>query len=399
MTAEAVTEGHPDKICDRISDALLDECLRQDEDARVALETMVSRNTVFVAGELNMKGTLVVENCVRRVLEMTGYTDQDSGMDYKSCLILQNIHQQSPDIAIGVDERKERWVPGSCGCRWVKEKPVAGIKQLGAGDQGIVYGYACNETVNMMPLPFELANQLVKGLSSLRKDKHITWLKPDGKAQVTLCYDHDNHPVYVKSVVLSAQHSDQVSTELIRHELMTQVIQPVIRDEWLRKDTKIYINPTGRFVTGGPAGDTGLTGRKIMVDTYGGLARHGGGAFSGKDPTKTDRSGAYMARYVAKNIVASGLAERCEVALAYTIGQPAPEALTLETFGTEKTEKQKIIKAVQKNFSFKVADIIETLELKKPRYFQTAAYGHFGREDSNFTWEKTDQCERILGSI
>jgi S-adenosylmethionine synthetase len=375
VTSESVTEGHPDKVCDQISDAVLDAYLVQDPKSRVAVETMVSTDMAVLAGEVTSKGTVDVVKTVREVIRSIGYTEKGKGFDADTCMIFINIHNQSPDISMGVGK-------GTDG-----EKEI-----IGGGDQGIMYGYASDETENLMPLPCSLANRLAMQLAAVRKQGKVDFLYPDGKSQVTMRYRADGTPVSIESIVISAQHHEAVPQSVLEAVIRCLVIEPVIDRKWLTDETKIHINPTGRFVIGGPAGDTGLTGRKIMVDTYGTIGKHGGGAFSGKDPTKVDRSAAYMARYVAKNIVAAGLAKRCEVALAYVIGGIEPEAVTINTFGTGKLSDAALSALVENVFSFQVADIISQLELRKPQFQKTAAYGHFGREDQGFKWEETDKA-------
>ncbi len=375
VTSESVTEGHPDKVCDQISDAVLDAYLVQDPKSRVAVETMVSTDMAVLAGEVTSKGTVDVVKTVREVIQSIGYTEKGKGFDADTCMIFTNIHNQSPDISMGVGK-------GTDG-----EKEI-----IGGGDQGIMYGYASDETENLMPLPCSLANRLAMQLAAVRKQGKVDFLYPDGKSQVTMRYRADGTPVSIESIVISAQHHEAVPQSVLEAVIRCLVIEPVIDRKWLTDETKIHINPTGRFVIGGPAGDTGLTGRKIMVDTYGTIGKHGGGAFSGKDPTKVDRSAAYMARYVAKNIVAAGLAKRCEVALAYVIGGIEPEAVTINTFGTGKLSDAALSALVENVFSFQVADIISQLELRKPQFQKTAAYGHFGREDQGFKWEETDKA-------
>lgn len=375
ITSESVTEGHPDKVCDQISDAILDAYLGQDPKSRVAVETMVSTNMVVLAGEVTSTGKVDVVKTARDVIREIGYTEKGKGFDADTCMIFTNIHSQSPDISMGVGKSQEG------------EKEV-----LGGGDQGIMYGYASNETENLMPLPCDLANRLAMQLAFIRKQGIVDFLYPDGKSQVTMRYRADGTPVSIESIVISAQHHEAVPRSVLEAVIRCLVIEPVIDRRWLTEDTKIHINPTGRFVIGGPAGDTGVTGRKIMVDTYGTIGKHGGGAFSGKDPTKVDRSAAYMARYVAKNIVAAGLADRCEVALAYVIGGVEPEAVSVNTFGTTKIPDSAIAGLVENVFSFQVADIISQLELRKPQFKKTAAYGHFGRENQGFKWEDTDKA-------
>ncbi|GAA0071442.1 methionine adenosyltransferase [Clostridium sardiniense] len=379
VTSESVTEGHPDKICDQISDGILDAYLADDKYSRVAIETMVSKNTIMIAGEVRSKAKINIVDIAREVVKDIGYTKESIGFDYKNCLILTNINEQSADIALGVDKLAEN------------EKKYKEI--IGAGDQGIMYGYACDESENYMPLTCDLANKLTMKLSEIRKKRGAFWLLPDGKAQVTMKYDRSGNPLSISSIVISAQHEANIEYDYIKSVIDYDVIRSVIDDKWINYDTKIYINPTGRFVIGGPAGDTGLTGRKIMVDSYGGIAKHGGGAFSGKDPTKVDRSGAYMARYVAKNIVAAKLAKRAEVALCYVIGSEGPEAININTFGTAKIKEEYISEIVKKIFSFSVADILEELDLRKPQFLKSAAYGHFGRENENFKWEELDKVK------
>lgn len=371
-TSESVTEGHPDKVCDQISDAVLDAFLTRDKYARVAVETMVSKNTVVIAGEITSTGEVDITATARAVIRQIGYIEAGQGFDADTCLILTNINRQSPDIALGVDSGGEN----------------------GGGDQGIMYGYACLEAPGYIPLTCYLSHQLAMCLAKARKEKVIPWLYPDGKVQVTMKYDNIGKPQYLSSIVVSAQHED-IDMGYLRDEIMTYVIEEAIDRKWLSPHTTIHINPTGRFVIGGPAGDTGLTGRKIMVDTYGGAGRHGGGAFSGKDATKVDRTAAYMARYAAKNIVAAGLAERCEVAVAYVIGQKEPEMVTVDTFGTERLPVMAINQVLNEVFSFRVSDMIETLELQRPQFLKTASYGHFGREDMGFRWECLDKKQRI----
>ena len=375
VTSESVTEGHPDKVCDQISDAVLDAYLAQDPKSRVAVDTMASTDMVVLAGEVTSKGNVDVARTAREVIRSIGYTEKGKGFDADTCMIFTNIHNQSPDISMGVGR-------GTDG-----EKEI-----IGGGDQGIMYGYASDETKTLMPLPCSLANRLAMQLAAVRKQGKADFLYPDGKSQVTMRYRADGTPVSVESIVISAQHHEAVPQSVLEAVIRCLVIEPVIDRKWITEDTKIHINPTGRFVVGGPAGDTGLTGRKIMVDTYGTIGKHGGGAFSGKDPTKVDRSAAYMARYVAKNIVAAGLAKRCEVALAYVIGGVEPEAVTINTFGTGRLSDAALAALVENVFSFQVADIISQLELRKPQFQKTAAYGHFGREDQGFKWEETDKA-------
>lgn len=384
VTSESVTEGHPDKLCDQISDAILDACLAQDPRSHVAVETMASKNTVMIAGEITTKARIDAEDIARGVMREIGYTSQEAGIDADRCLVLTNLNVQSADIAMGVNRSAD------------------GMEVIGGGDQGIMYGYAVRETDHLMPKTIELAHGLVRRLAEVRKDGRVPGLYPDGKAQVTMSYAEDGTPAAVESVVVSVQHEARVSPLDLRDALIRKVILPVIPEAELLPPEKIFVNPTGRFVIGGPMGDTGLTGRKIMVDTYGGIGKHGGGAFSGKDPSKVDRSAAYMARYAAKNIVAAGLAERCEVAIAYVIGQIRPEAVTVETFGTEHLDRRIIENIVTEVFDFSVAGMIRKLDLRRPQYRKTAAYGHFGRSEE-FGWEKTDLAEvlrrKALGEL
>jgi S-adenosylmethionine synthetase len=369
FSSESVTEGHPDKVCDQISDAVLDEFLRQDPDSRVAVESMITSGVVFVAGEVTSKGKADVHEIVRNTIREIGYDKPDYGFDYDSCSILASLHEQSPDISMGVDASTD--------------------KEQGAGDQGLMFGYATNETPELMPLPITVAHQLSMTLARVRKKKELGWVRPDGKSQVSVVYE-DGVPKRIDSVVISTQHSPDISMSQLREEVINKVIKPVC-NTWIDSQTKFLVNPTGRFVIGGPPGDTGLTGRKIIADTYGGMGRHGGGAFSGKDPSKVDRSACYMARYVAKNIVAARLAEKCEVQVAYAIGVAEPISIMVDTFGTSKVPEEQIEGLVRKNFDMRPAGIIRTLDLKRPIYQQTAAYGHFGRNNPTFTWEKTDR--------
>lgn len=370
VTAESVTEGHPDKVCDQISDGILDAYLQVDPHARVAVESMISNNLLLLAGEVSSCAQVDVSQVAKTVLRQIGYTDKEKGFDCEKCLILTNIQRQSPDIAQGVTQKED----------------------VGAGDQGVMYGYACDETKNFMPLTVDLAHKLAMRLAQVRKNGTLPWLLPDGKTQVTMKYSGDGCPQKISTIIVSAQHEDiSLSQEDLFENILNEVIYTVIDSKWMDCNTKILVNPTGRFVLGGPAADTGLTGRKIMVDTYGGVGKHGGGAFSGKDPTKVDRTGAYMARYVAKNVVAAGLAKKCEVALAFSIGRKSPEMIEINTFGTEQIDLHTLKEAIHKTFSFSVADMIRQLELNKPQYLSSAAYGHFGREDQGFQWEKTDK--------
>jgi len=374
FTSESVTEGHPDKIADQISDAILDACLEKDPYSRVACETMLTTGLAFIAGEITTKAYVDFPAIVRGTVTAVGYTDAAYGFDSNTCAVISSIHEQSPDIAMGVD-------PG------------------GAGDQGMMFGYATNETEEFMPTPISLAHKLTHRLSYLRKEGQLDFLRPDGKSQVTVEYDNHHRPVRVDAVVVSTQHSELVDNKKLRAEVLEHVIQAVIPAHLLDADTKYHINPTGRFVVGGPMGDTGLTGRKIIVDTYGGMGRHGGGCFSGKDPTKVDRSAAYMARYVAKNVVAAGLADRCEVQLAYAIGVADPVSVLVDTFGTGKIAEDQIRDLVWENFQLTPRGIIETLKLRRPIYRKTAAYGHFGRSDKDFTWEATDKAAALRAAV
>lgn len=371
FTSESVTEGHPDKICDKISDALLDEYLKQDPDSRVAVETMTTTGIVVVAGEVTSKAKFDIQNVVRSTIKEIGYDKPEYGFDADSCSVLVSIHEQSPDISQGVTSNEGR--------------------DQGAGDQGLMFGYAVNETEELMPLPILLAHKLTRKLSEVRKNKELPWVRPDGKSQVTVEYV-DGKPQRVDAIVISTQHSPEVQNSTIKEKIVENVIKPVC-GKWWQDKIKIHVNPTGRFVIGGPPGDSGLTGRKIIVDTYGGAGHHGGGAFSGKDPSKVDRSACYMCRYIAKNIVAGGLAEKCEVQVAYAIGVAEPVSLMVNTYGTSKIPEEDIENLVRKHFDMRPAAIVTHLDLKKPIYKDTAAYGHFGRSDVQFSWEKTDKAE------
>lgn len=380
FTSESVTEGHPDKICDQISDAVLDAILEKDPMARVACETCCTTGMVMIMGEISTNCYVDIPSIARNTVLEIGYDRAKYGFDGTTCSVLTTIDEQSGDIAMGVDHSME-----------TKE---GGEENNGAGDQGMMFGYACDETPEFMPLPISLAHRLAKQLTKIRKDGVVDYLRPDGKTQVTVEYENDR-PIRVDTIVISTQHSEAVSLDTIRKDLKNYVIDAVIDPSMMDEDTKVYINPTGRFVIGGPQGDSGLTGRKIIVDTYGGMARHGGGAFSGKDPTKVDRSAAYAARYVAKNIVAAGLANKCEVQLAYAIGVAHPVSVLVDTFGTGKLKDEEIADIVRKEFDLRPTSIIKTLELRKPQYKQLAAYGHFGRDDLNIKWEDTTPAEHL----
>ena len=385
FTSESVTEGHPEKICDQIADAILDAILEKDSDARVACETAVTTGMVLCMGEITTSAYVDIPKIARDVITDIGYDRAKYGFDAQTCSVITSIDEQSKDIAMGVDEALE----AKCG---------DDDNETGAGDQGIMFGFACNETKELMPMPISLAHKLALKLSEVRKNKTLAYLRPDGKTQVTIEYD-DNKPVRVDTIVISSQHAPEISLDQIKEDIMEYVIKPVVPAELLDENTKYFINPTGRFVTGGPQGDSGLTGRKIIVDTYGGYSRHGGGAFSGKDPTKVDRSAAYAARYIAKNIVAAQLADKCEIQLAYAIGVAKPVSILVDTFGTGKADEEIISKAVDKVFDLRPDSIIKMLSLRKPQYRKFAAYGHMGREDLNAAWEKTDKVQDILKAV
>ena len=377
FTSESVSEGHPDKMCDQISDAILDAYLKEDPNARVACETLVKTDLVVIAGEITSSAQPNLEKVIREVINEIGYDNDDLGFNGNTVEIINAIGQQSVDIAAGVDE-------GS----------GTDLDQ-GAGDQGLMFGYATNETDVLMPAPIHYSHLLVKKQSEVRKSGKLNWLRPDAKSQLSFLYDDQGNPSSVSAIVLSTQHDPDIAAETIEEGVMEEIIKPVIPNAWLNEDTKIYINPTGSFVIGGPVGDCGLTGRKIIVDTYGGMARHGGGAFSGKDPSKVDRSAAYAGRYVAKNIVAAGLADKCEIQVSYAIGVAEPTSISINTFDTNKIEEAKIVELVEKNFELKPKKLIEMLDLKKPIYQLTASYGHFGREEESFSWESTDKIEQL----
>ena len=383
FTSESVTEGHPDKICDRISDAVLDAILEQDPMARVACETFVTTGVITVMGEITTTAYVDIEKIARECVCDIGYDRGKYGFDGRTCGVLTAVHGQSPDIALGVDR-----------CAEDKEGQMTDGLNTGAGDQSMMFGYACTETKELMPLPISLAHKLSRRLTEVRKNGTLKYLRPDGKTQVTVAYE-DGKPVSVETVVVSSQHSPDVTLEQIREDIIREVITPIIPADMMKDDTKIFVNPTGRFVVGGPAGDTGLTGRKIIVDTYGGTASHGGGAFSGKDPTKVDRSASYAARYVAKNIVAAGLAERCQVQIAYAIGVATPVSVNVDTYGTAKVDETKIEEAVKAIFDLRPAAIIKTFDLRRPIYANYSAYGHMGREDIDTPWERTDKAEAL----
>lgn len=383
FTSESVTEGHPDKICDQVSDAILDAIFTEDPMARVACETAVTTGLVLVIGEITTKCYVDIPKIVRNTIREIGYDRAKYGFDSDTCAVITSIDEQSPDIAMGVDKALE----AKNG-----EMTDEQIEAIGAGDQGMMFGFACDETPELMPMPISLAHKLCMRLSEVRKNGTLSYLRPDGKSQVTVEYE-DDRPVRIDTIVVSTQHGPEISHETIERDIIEHVVKPVIPKELIDNKTRYLINPTGRFVIGGPQGDSGLTGRKIIVDTYGGYARHGGGAFSGKDPTKVDRSAAYAARYVAKNIVAAGIARKCEVQLAYAIGVAKPVSISVDTFGTGKIPEDEIVRLINKHFDLRPAGIIQSLNLRRPIYKKTAAYGHFGRNDKDFTWERTDKAE------
>ncbi|PCF48519.1 methionine adenosyltransferase [Staphylococcus delphini] len=388
FTSESVTEGHPDKIADQISDAILDEILKGDPNARVACETTVTTGMALIVGEITTSTYVDIPKVVRETVKEIGYTRAKYGYDYKTMSVLTAIDEQSPDIAQGVDRALE-----------YREAGNEEVLNTGAGDQGLMFGFATNETDTFMPLPIDLSHKLSKRLSEVRKNGTLDYLRPDGKVQVTVEYDENDQPKRIDTIVISTQHHEEVELEKIQNDIKTFVIYPTVDEQLLDEETKFFINPTGRFVIGGPQGDAGLTGRKIIVDTYGGYARHGGGAFSGKDPTKVDRSAAYAARYVAKNIVAAHFADKCEVQLAYAIGVAQPVSIAIDTFGTGKVSENVLIEAVRQNFDLRPAGIIQMLDLQKPIYKQTAAYGHFGRNDVQLPWERTDKVEVLQETV
>ncbi len=386
FTSESVTEGHPDKICDAISDSVLDALLAQDPMSRVACETAVTTGLVLIMGEITTKGYADIKKIARDTIREIGYTSSDCGFDADTCGIIVSLNEQSPDIALGVDKALE-----------IKEHQMtdAELDGIGAGDQGMMFGYASNETEELMPYPISLAHKLTKQLAKVRKEGTLTYLRPDGKSQVTVAYDENGKPSHLDAVVISTQHSPDVTQEQLHKDVMTYILEPVLPKELINDKTKYYINPTGRFVIGGPNGDSGLTGRKIIVDTYGGYARHGGGAFSGKDCTKVDRSASYAARYVAKNVVAAGLADKCEIQLSYAIGVARPTSVSVDTFGTGTLPDKELEVLIEKVFDLRPAGIIKMLDLRRPIYKQTSAYGHFGRTDIDLPWEKTDKVEAL----
>ena len=374
FTSESVSEGHPDKVADQISDAILDAIFQQDNRARVACETLVNTGMVVISGEITTSAWIDMQDVVRQTVKEIGYNSSDMGFDWESCAVITSIDKQSADIAVGVDETADH--------------------EQGAGDQGLMFGYASHETDVLMPAPITYAHRLVKRQAEVRKNGTLPWLRPDAKSQVTFRYD-DGKPVGIDAVVLSTQHNPEIGQDALVEAVMDEIVKPVLPTEWLDANTKYFINPTGRFVVGGPVGDCGLTGRKIIVDTYGGMARHGGGAFSGKDPSKVDRSAAYAGRYVAKNIVAAGLADRCEIQVSYAIGVAEPTSISVQTFGTGKLDDDRIVELVREHFDLRPGGLVKMLDLLRPIYRQTAAYGHFGREEADFTWEKTDKADAL----
>lgn len=388
FTSESVTEGHPDKVCDQISDAVLDDILAHDPTAHVACETFATTGMVTVMGEITTSHYTDIPAIVRRTVERIGYTDPNYGFDFRSCAVMSAIDEQSPDIAMGVNRSFEHQNG---------DRDEADL--IGAGDQGMMFGYACDETPELMPAPISMAHQLSRRLAAVRKSGELGWLRPDGKSQVTVEYDGQGRVLRCPAIVVSTQHDPDISLQELREAVVETIIKPIIPAQYIDRDTKFYVNPTGRFVVGGPVGDTGLTGRKIIVDTYGGSAAHGGGCFSGKDPTKVDRSAAYMARYVAKNIVAAGLAQRCQIEVAYAIGVAHPVSVLVDTYGTGTVDEEKLAAAVDQVFDLRPAKIIETLDLRRPIYERTAAYGHFGRTDIDLSWEHTDKVEALKAAL
>ncbi len=391
FTSESVTEGHPDKMCDQISDAILDEMLRQDKYSRVACETLTTTGLITVVGEITTKAYVDIQKIVRQTVREIGYDRAKYGFDCDTCAVINAIDEQSADIAMGVNDSLED--------KEGRGRAKDDEEKLGAGDQGIMFGYACNETKELMPLPISLAHKLAIRLSEIRKQKVLNYLRPDGKTQVTVEYDENGNPARVDTIVISTQHDENVTREQIQKDLIEHVVKPIVDAKLIDENTKYLINPTGRFVIGGPHGDSGLTGRKIIVDTYGGYSRHGGGAFSGKDPTKVDRSAAYAARWIAKNVVAAKLAEKCEIQLAYAIGVAEPVSILVDTFGTSIVPEEKISEAISKTFDLRPGAIIKELDLRRPIYRKTAAYGHFGREDKEFTWEQTNKVEQLKQNL
>ncbi|EHL19568.1 methionine adenosyltransferase [Peptoanaerobacter stomatis] len=391
FTSESVTEGHPDKMCDQISDAILDEMLRQDKYSRVACETLTTTGLITVVGEITTKAYVDIQKIVRQTVREIGYDRAKYGFDCDTCAVINAIDEQSADIAMGVNDSLED--------KEGRGRAKDDEEKLGAGDQGIMFGYACNETKELMPLPISLAHKLAIRLSEIRKQKVLNYLRPDGKTQVTVEYDENGNPARVDTIVISTQHDENVTREQIQKDLIEHVVKPIVDAKLIDENTKYLINPTGRFVIGGPHGDSGLTGRKIIVDTYGGYSRHGGGAFSGKDPTKVDRSAAYAARWIAKNVVAAKLAEKCEIQLAYAIGVAEPVSILVDTFGTSTVPEEKISEAISKTFDLRPGAIIKELDLRRPIYRKTAAYGHFGREDKEFTWEQTNKVEQLKQNL